>query len=141
MFTKYDRVLTATLERNDVVVRSLVRQGIVQNFLYVSAKTNLAVDTLEAAIFDCNVKGLGGLIEPSNEMSPVKKKKTKAAIKEQMLAQQPLPMAQPSMMSKTGFGFAPKPKKDILGSFNISGSALEEEEKQAEREDDLNNSL
>ena len=55
VFTKHDKAVKATLERNHVVVSNMLKQGIVSNYTYVSSKTEEGINHLETALFDCNV--------------------------------------------------------------------------------------
>ena len=46
----------AVIERNNTVVRQIVKSGLIGNYLYVSAKTNEAMTELKEAMFNCNIR-------------------------------------------------------------------------------------
>ena len=72
VFSKQDRVQPAIRKRNDKVIRTLARSGIIGNYLYVSAKTGVGMHELKKAIIDADIKNHGDKIRP-----PQKPKKEK----------------------------------------------------------------
>jgi hypothetical protein len=56
VFTKKDKAQAAVIERNDMVVRNMVKFGQISNYLYVSAKTDEGMTELKEAIFNSNIK-------------------------------------------------------------------------------------
>ena len=62
----------AIRKRNDKVIRTLARSGIIGNYLYVSAKTGIGMHELKKAIIDADIKNHGDKIRP-----PQKPKKEK----------------------------------------------------------------
>ena len=56
VFPKIDNISAATLAIRDQGVKSLHKSGVVQNYLFVSSKTNHGIDDLKSAIFDSQVK-------------------------------------------------------------------------------------
>lgn len=55
-FTKKDKVIPSIHDRNDYLIKSLVKQGIVGNYVYVSSKNGSGIDDLCTAIFDSDIK-------------------------------------------------------------------------------------
>ena len=70
MFTKQDRVQPAVRKRNDKVIKTLAKNGVIGNYLYVSAKTGLGMQELRVAIMDADIKDHGDKIVPNQ---PAKK--------------------------------------------------------------------
>lgn len=56
IFTKKDKAQLAVVERNNTIVRQMVKNGHIENYLYVSAKTNEGMTDLKEAMFNCNIK-------------------------------------------------------------------------------------
>ena len=61
----------AVRKRNDKVIKTLARNGVIGNYLYVSAKTGLGMQELRVAIMDADIKDHGDKIRPNQ---PEKKK-------------------------------------------------------------------
>jgi len=55
VFTKQDRVQAAVKKRNNKVISTLAKNGIIGNFLYVSAKTGQGMHELKKAIIDADI--------------------------------------------------------------------------------------
>ena len=72
VFTKQDRVQPAVKKRNDKIIKNLAKQGIIGNYLYVSAKTGQGMKELKAAVIDAEIKNHGDKIRPPDK--PKKKK-------------------------------------------------------------------
>lgn len=51
-------------KRNEKQIKSLVRLGVVGNYLFVSTKTGEGLDFLKQAIFDADIKGHGDRVRP-----------------------------------------------------------------------------
>ena len=56
IFTKKDKAQFAVIERNNTVVRQMVKSGLIGNYLYVSAKTKEGMTELKEAMFNCNIR-------------------------------------------------------------------------------------
>ena len=72
VFSKQDRIQPAVRKRNDKVIKTLAKNGVIGNYLYVSAKTGLGMQELRVAIMDADIKDHGDKIQPSQ----FEKKKT-----------------------------------------------------------------
>ena len=55
VFTKLDKMNPKMQKSNQRAVKSLARQGIVGNYLFVSSKTGEHIDQLKQAIFDADI--------------------------------------------------------------------------------------
>ena len=55
----------AVRKRNDKVIQTLARNGVIGNYLYVSAKTGLGMQELRVAIMDADIKDHGDKIRPN----------------------------------------------------------------------------
>lgn len=55
VFTKLDKMNEKMQKTNKRAIKSLARQGIIGNYLFVSSKTDEHIDQLKQAIFDADI--------------------------------------------------------------------------------------
>ena len=55
-------------------VKSLSRQGIIGNYLFVSSKTGQHMGQLKQAIFNADIKGFGDEVKPHEKLTEKKKR-------------------------------------------------------------------
>ena len=75
VFTKQDRVQAAVKKRNEKVISTLAKNGIIGNYLYVSAKSGFGMRELKKAIIDADIKNHGDKIRPPEVLKKTKEVK------------------------------------------------------------------
>ena len=71
VFTKYDECLTEQRIQNAERLEEMHKRGAIGHYLFVSAKTEVGMDELRNAIFDCNIDIGPKFITPSQKMNPI----------------------------------------------------------------------